>query len=191
MLRQGLKKRVGQHAMVVWYDAVTVEGKLQWQNTLGPLNAPFFRDCDALFVNYTWGRGTPGEVLSYLAEQMPGRRPSEVFLGVDVYGRGTYGGGGDSTHTAVAHAMSHGLSSAVFGPGWVYESTGDTRSSWQQRNDQFWERIARVLPHGPRPVAARLPLSTFFSQARVPIGDRIPDAGQPCLWGDGWIFRAR
>ena len=40
--------------MVIWYDAVTIEGKLVWQNTLNGLNKPFFDACDGLWVNYTW-----------------------------------------------------------------------------------------------------------------------------------------
>jgi endo-beta-N-acetylglucosaminidase D len=38
----------------VRYDAVTVEGLLQWQDGLSALNEPFFACCDGLFVNYTW-----------------------------------------------------------------------------------------------------------------------------------------
>ena len=42
------------HSLVLWYDAVTVEGKLEWQDSLTPLNQPFFDACDGIFVNYTW-----------------------------------------------------------------------------------------------------------------------------------------
>jgi mannosyl-glycoprotein endo-beta-N-acetylglucosaminidase len=35
------------------YDAVTTEGRLDWQDALTPLNAPFFDVADALFLNYT------------------------------------------------------------------------------------------------------------------------------------------
>ncbi len=41
-------------SLVIWYDAVTVEGKLQWQNELNGLNSPFFQACDGIFLNYTW-----------------------------------------------------------------------------------------------------------------------------------------
>ncbi len=41
-------------SLVIWYDAVTVEGKLQWQNELNRLNSPFFQACDGIFLNYTW-----------------------------------------------------------------------------------------------------------------------------------------
>ena len=41
-------------SQVIWYDAVTTEGNLTWQNTLNALNRPFFEASDAFFVNYTW-----------------------------------------------------------------------------------------------------------------------------------------
>ena len=46
-------------ALVIWYDAITTEGKLRWQDSLTDLNQPFFSACDLLFVNYTWSAETP------------------------------------------------------------------------------------------------------------------------------------
>ena len=45
---------VCSRSQVIWYDAVTTEGHLKWQNTLNALNRPFFEASDALFVNYAW-----------------------------------------------------------------------------------------------------------------------------------------
>ena len=47
------------NAQIIWYDAVTIEGKLQWQDNLTTLNEDFFEACDSLFVNYTWKVKTP------------------------------------------------------------------------------------------------------------------------------------
>ena len=50
---------------VMWYDAVTTEGKLQWQDCLSPLNQPFFDACSSgIFVNYTW-RVCPALTICY------------------------------------------------------------------------------------------------------------------------------
>lgn len=46
-------------AYVIWYDAITTEGKLRWQDQLTDLNQPFFDACDGLFVNYSWRADTP------------------------------------------------------------------------------------------------------------------------------------
>lgn len=41
-------------SLVVWYDAVTTEGYLIWQNALNRFNCPFFEATDAIFLNYAW-----------------------------------------------------------------------------------------------------------------------------------------
>ena len=46
-------------ACVIWYDAITCQGKLRWQDNLTELNRTFFDACDGLFVNYTWKAATP------------------------------------------------------------------------------------------------------------------------------------
>jgi endo-beta-N-acetylglucosaminidase D len=56
-----MKRRAARHGpspfMLQWYDAVTVDGDLTYQNTLNAKNAPFLTegDCDNLFINYWWG----------------------------------------------------------------------------------------------------------------------------------------
>ena len=39
------------------YDAVTEEGRLNWQNCLNEKNCFFFGDSDGLFTNYSWRVG--------------------------------------------------------------------------------------------------------------------------------------
>ena len=39
---------------VIWYDAVTVEGELKWQNGLTEKNRAFFDAAGVLFTNYTF-----------------------------------------------------------------------------------------------------------------------------------------
>jgi mannosyl-glycoprotein endo-beta-N-acetylglucosaminidase len=55
-LTQGMHSALGdeQQSQVIWYDAVTIEGKLRWQDGLTSLNKPFFDLCDGIFINYTW-----------------------------------------------------------------------------------------------------------------------------------------
>jgi mannosyl-glycoprotein endo-beta-N-acetylglucosaminidase len=49
----------------------------------------FFDNCDGIFLNYTWTE----ENLKTSAENAGGRRLN-VYVGVDVFGRNCYGGGG-------------------------------------------------------------------------------------------------
>ena len=88
------------------YDAVTTEGILQWQDTLNHLNMPFFEAADAIFINYTWKEETPSQ-----AAAVAGARKYDVYMGVDVFGRNTYGGGGMSCNVALTAARSAGWQS--------------------------------------------------------------------------------
>ena len=50
---------------------------------------PFFDLCDGIFLNYNWTEsGLAG------SHDLAGDRRGEVYVGVDVFGRGCYGGGG-------------------------------------------------------------------------------------------------
>ncbi|KAM0830144.1 hypothetical protein ACQ4PT_066391 [Festuca glaucescens] len=75
-------------SLVIWYDAVTVNGNLSWQNKLSKYNKPFFDLCDGLFVNYTWKEKYPQD-----SAAAAGDRKYDVYMGIDVFGRKTYGGG--------------------------------------------------------------------------------------------------
>lgn len=126
------------NSVVLWYDAVTTEGKLRWQDTLNELNRPFAAACDGLFVNYTWRSSTPVTVMQYLRHISRGSvsgdsdrtiQPSDVYFGCDVFGRGTAFGGGYDSHLAVSCAMQEGASMAIFAPGWVLENCVSDDSS--------------------------------------------------------------
>lgn len=44
---------------VLWYDSVTVDGELKWQDCLNRKNRPFFDACDGIFSNYCWKADYP------------------------------------------------------------------------------------------------------------------------------------
>ena len=90
-------------SQVIWYDAVTTSGVLEWQDTLNKHNLPFFDAADAIFINYTWKEETP-----QLAAAVAGARRSQVYMGVDVFGRNTFGGGGMTCDVALRAARSAG-----------------------------------------------------------------------------------
>ena len=91
------------------YDAVTTAGVLEWQDTLSELNMPFFEAADAIFINYTWKEDTPAK-----AAAVAGDRRRDVYMGIDVFGRNTYGGGGMTCNVALTAAHSAGKSSVTY-----------------------------------------------------------------------------
>ncbi|KAG2497145.1 hypothetical protein HYH03_004736 [Edaphochlamys debaryana] len=154
-LRARMAAAVGPQALVIWYDAMTTEGRLAWQDGLTRLNAPFFDAADALFVNYKWTESAPAAVAA-----AAGSRATEVYMGVDVFGRGSYGGGKDNCPVALAAARASGLSAALFAPGWVYEEFD--RATFEPRQEAFWAAIGAAWPARPG-FLRRLPLASCFN----------------------------
>ncbi|GAQ78794.1 mannosyl-glycoprotein endo-beta-N-acetylglucosaminidase [Klebsormidium nitens] len=144
---------------VIWYDSVTTKGELKWQDSLTPLNAPFFAAADGLFVNYTWKAGTP-EACALAAN----RRAPDVYMGVDVFGRGTFGGGGYHADTALAAARSAGVSAALFAPAWVIENPHEAGPNFEEAQEKFWGLVQRCWP-AAHPAVTRLPFESDFNQA--------------------------
>lgn len=58
-----------------------------------------------------------------------------------------------------------GLSSALFAPGWVWE-TCPAQVSWSERSERFWELLsaARGVFEPPRATATVLPFKSSFCQ---------------------------
>ncbi|KDN53282.1 glycoside hydrolase family 85 protein [Tilletiaria anomala UBC 951] len=169
---------------VAWYDSVTIDGELAWQDALTPANQAFFEVADSIFTNYTWVRPPealppgqfPQSVHSYtgapqdggfhpalvasarLAEQMR-RARSDVFVGIDVFGRNCCGGMDcwKSLEMIMPHrtrerdeAPPAGLSVALFAPGWTWEHDEPAdqpghRSweDWWNEDQQFWRQRQR------------------------------------------------
>eukprot|EP00884_Botryococcus_braunii_P001998 jgi/Botrbrau1/1179/Bobra.0162s0062.1 len=142
----------GMGGIVVWYDALTSEGKLEWQDTLNHLNWDFFDAAGSIFVNYTWHGRAPQQ-----AAERAGPRAAHVFMGVDVYGRGTWGGGGFRTSVALSAAFEAGLSAAIFAPaGCTRRRRGE---AWRRRDQQLWDAISGRAGPGPHPCLVSLPFS--------------------------------
>lgn len=58
----------------------------------------YFDNCDGIFLNYAWDKVK----LKKSAEvAMVSSRVEDVYVGVDVFGRGCYGGGGMNSAVAV------------------------------------------------------------------------------------------
>ena len=94
-----------------------------------------------------------------------------MFLGTDVWGRGTFGGGRGACATALSACHAQGISAALFAPGWVYESLGKG-PAFDRRQREFWRRVGAAWP--VRQPASRglstLPLHTCFCTGSGPSG---------------------
>lgn len=114
-------KEYNPYSLIIWYDAVTIEGKLAWQDEVTDLNFSFFNCCDGIFVNYTWKESSPPRSARLIDKRKP---CCDVYYGCDVFGRNTFGGGEFSSYKAIEHlcSLQQQFSSALFAPGWIHET---------------------------------------------------------------------
>ncbi|KAJ3328180.1 hypothetical protein HDU76_010450 [Blyttiomyces sp. JEL0837] len=153
---------------VLWYDSVTVAGRLRWQDELNVRNLAFFNVCDGIFVNYTWGEHKPFQSarISRLSPALQRGdsdlelvdRTREVYTGCDIWGRNTFGGGGFNAHKALRVISKAQTSAALFAPGWTREYFPE-KDKFHERELRLWCGEPRLLnpvfppwdPEGPPP----------------------------------------
>ncbi|KAJ7174428.1 glycosyl hydrolase family 85-domain-containing protein [Mycena filopes] len=196
LLVDELKRKIGAHAEVVWYDSVVVTGQLAWQDRLNSFNLPFFLSSTSFFTNYTWPPSYTAKAAEYFrslpqtATHVAPKTLRDIYVGIDVFGRGSHGGGGFGAYKALEHIAPAGLSTAFFGQGWTWENSQDapgfTWESWFADDRRLWagpragERV--VVPDaqpnrpGEPPCAhgAFAPVAGFFAHAAPPDPRRVP-----------------
>ncbi|KAH8105427.1 glycosyl hydrolase family 85-domain-containing protein [Cristinia sonorae] len=154
LLEHELREQVGPHSEVIWYDSVIVDGTVRWQDRLSSVNVPFFVPSTGFFTNYTWRPNYPTLTAQYFLTLEPQHlerpRPKslrDIYVGVDVWGRGSHGGGGFGAYKAISHIDPEflGLSVALFGQAWSWETEeGKEGFSWET-----WWAHERKLWVGP------------------------------------------
>lgn len=145
-------------SLVIWYDSITVDGKLSWQDQLNQKNKPFFDLCDGIFVNYNWQENYPK-----LSADVAGDRKFDVYMGIDVFGRNTYGGGQWNTNVALDVLKRDDVSAAIFAPGWVYETKQPP--DFETAQNRWWSLVEKswgIMQNYP----LVLPFYSNFDQGR-------------------------
>ncbi|KAI8598638.1 glycosyl hydrolase family 85-domain-containing protein, partial [Dissophora ornata] len=125
-------------------------GELIWYDSLSPENYRFFEQSDGIFTNYTWKEKSVGESVA-----LAGPRNRDVYTGIDIWGRNTYGGGGYTTYKALEVIQRERTSCALFAPAWTYESLG--KEDFMTNDRLFWSGYGGAGIH-----AESLPLSSFY-----------------------------
>ncbi|CAB3254046.1 unnamed protein product [Arctia plantaginis] len=156
--------------VLIWYDSVTITGNLNWQNGLNAKNRAFFDACDGFFTNYSWSVKNVEDTA-----KEAGNRITDVFIGIDVWGRNFYGGGQFNTQEAVKIAHGAGCSLAIFAPAWTHEAIFEGGSNivmpeplnlyeqFMLRDRALW---GSLWPYLNTRLPCRLPFQTSFCRGQ-------------------------
>jgi mannosyl-glycoprotein endo-beta-N-acetylglucosaminidase len=145
---------------VMWYDALTNDNKILWQNALNGLNVDFYNAAtDGIFLNYGWRSKDLETSLNHASDDK-----GPVWVGIDVWGRSSQlGGGGFNTHIALQEIENNStdksnLGVAVFAPAWTYE--GHCKTAYEKRDLRLWTGIG---PENPQEgVCKYIPSYAYF-----------------------------
>lgn len=98
---------------------------MQWPNNYPVLTAAYFLSLAPELI---------GSETSPLIQ----KTLQHIYMGIDIWGRGSHGGGGFGASRALDHISPHslGLSAAIFGQAWTWESEQD-KDGWTW--DKWWE----------------------------------------------------
>ncbi|KAL9004368.1 MAG: hypothetical protein Q9188_002813 [Gyalolechia gomerana] len=102
-----LQISMSKHKKVLWYDALTTEGDVYYQNGLTSMNRPYVQSTSGLFTNYKWTEKMLAQSELFAVEL--GIPLTRIFFGIDVWAQNTdmpgpprvtyppVGGGGTNT----------------------------------------------------------------------------------------------
>lgn len=147
-----------KYCVVVLYDSIDLEYHNKLSKPLKDL-----LDCcvDAVFLNYQW-----------LPSFLP-RRMENVFVGVDVYGRGMYHSGGYKSGATLKLIRSRQLSGGLFAPGWATQIHGNEEADEQLWTGCEWRKIVLRVQH-----LEHITLGSPGSMTRVVVEVRLE--GESC-----------
>ncbi|KAK9493004.1 glycosyl hydrolase family 85-domain-containing protein [Lipomyces doorenjongii] len=127
-----LHKVVGPEARVIWYDSLTSDNRVDYQDALNMTTLPFFRAAGGLFTNYFWEdrQVFEGAQLAGMLFRL------DLWTGLDVWGRNVQYPAKWEIGKALGRIEASGTSLALFAPAWVYEELGS--KDFETNDFSFW-----------------------------------------------------
>ncbi|MDH5163166.1 endo-beta-N-acetylglucosaminidase [Heyndrickxia oleronia] len=131
-----LQKHKQKDMQIMWYDSMTKDGRINWQNALTDKNSSFLQDgntrvSDSMFLNFWWR----DQQSSFKKAQELGRSPYDLFTGIDVEAKGT------STEVAwqgiFPDSKSPLTSLGIYRPDWAFKTT-ENMQDFYKRENEFW-----------------------------------------------------
>ena len=139
------KEKAGDKLTLMWYDAMTSEGKLEWQNQLNDKNKAFMINAegkklaDSMFLNFWWTEDklAPEKLLeksNTLATSL-GLDSKELYAGIDIQQNGTNTPikwelleNGNNTQTSIG----------LYCPSWSFTSSNGDIDQFQNKESRLY-----------------------------------------------------
>lgn len=147
LMQEFIKEFKGKQADldIMWYDSMTSEGKMDWQNALTDQNQAYLVDADmnpvadSMFLNFWWNTEqlASKELLKASKKKANelGIDPYDLFAGIDVQEKG-YATPVDWELFVDDKGVPY-TSLGLYVPSWTYSSASDP-DDFQNREERFW-----------------------------------------------------
>ena len=139
------KSKANDELEIMWYDSMTNEGKMDWQNALNDKNETFLVDgdknsvADSMFLNFWWTnkKYVEKELLkasNKKAEEI-GVDPYDVYAGIDVQEKGI---GTPIRWDLFENGSGNSFTSlGLYCPSWTFFSANDIED-FENKENRFW-----------------------------------------------------
>ena len=121
---------------IMWYDSMTDDGYISWQNHLTDKNKGFLQDngtrvSDSMFLNFWWNN----QQSSFNKAKEIGRSPYDLYAGIDVEANGI------NTNIPWQGIFPKGeeplVSLGIYHPDWAFKTSENIEQFYQKENE-FW-----------------------------------------------------
>lgn len=135
------KAKAREELTLFWYDSMTKDGKMDWQNALNEENIPFLsgenekKGADSIFLNFWWS-DDPNELLKSSKEfaEKAGISPYDLYAGIDVQADGIL------TEVNWSNFQENNVpytSLGLYCPSWAYYSADDL-ADYETKENLLW-----------------------------------------------------
>ena len=133
------KKAAKDSLTLFWYDSMTEDGRIQWQNALTDKNSCYLvgkngeKGADNMFLNFWWS-GSSLLANSKQKAELLGINPYDLFAGIDVQANGT------ATRVDWNSFAKNNVpytSLGLYCPSWAYFSATNP-TDFEQRENRLW-----------------------------------------------------
>lgn len=131
-----LQQHKPKDMQIMWYDSMTNEGDIDWQNALTEHNSSFLHDnetrvSDSMFLNFWWD----DQQSSHDKAKEIDRSPYDLFAGIDVEADGL---NTEVSWQGIFPEDREPLTSlGIYRPDWTF-NTSETMEQFYQKENEFW-----------------------------------------------------